>query len=264
MRVIDKSALTNKPFPIMELPDELRLKIYSFLLPCDIRIILDPENIQPPSPHALEVVDNYGGTLSLILTCKKMHAEVTEFVYTHNIVTVIKPIDMFDFLDSLGDTACKYITKLEVDIESGLGDIGNVWSTMSMCPKLENLRLIFYHEKTNWSRTLAMLVNHVLKNDNNLKIEIELYTSVHFIRRPKVAYDYEDQMELHYVWANAHAEIFSFTPPSPLRKITLTASVNPEAALGLERWDSGTGWHFKGQDSADVGMKLLRWEKDGE
>ena len=124
---------------LLALPAELRLEIYKALLPYKSRIHLDKRHIQRSWTHGNYHAVSRDVTLPLMLTCKRIQAEVTEFVFAHNIVVVQQPWKDDLFLSNLGANTREFIRNLHVDLVSGIGDLGRAWKTMGECPKLNNL-----------------------------------------------------------------------------------------------------------------------------
>lgn len=251
----------SSTFRFLDLPNELRLKMYRFMLPREERIYLDQEELQFPIPYVPE--ESYGSTLNLLQVCKQIHGEATEFIYTQNTVNIIKPTAAEDFLDSLGHTACQYICKLECHVENGLSDLGGIWQTLKKCPRLTDLRLVFYHELVNWSQTLAQLAIYKLgkSDDRQYSLDIELHRSIWCPPYP-VSY-YAEQFDTHMGDAWRHAMIYTWDLPVQLRRITIAASVSRSAAQGLLGWQDGSAtWKFQRAGGSDTEMKkTLRIEE---
>ncbi|EMR64461.1 hypothetical protein MGN70_009180 [Eutypa lata] len=239
----------TKGFPILQLPNELRLQIYGHVLPTDERLHLDPKSIRRPFPYVRKA---HREALGLLLSCNKIHDEVSQFLFSHNIVNVIDPTHVGNFLTRLGSVNSQFITCLEVHVKQGFGDLGHVWKTMDSCPKLKDLRLVFYHNREQWLNTLATLAHRVQQEQEkaflnpdtnaNIQLNLELYSSVWAAWYPETYYPSKFSQQMRH--ASAAAEVFSFSLPTPLRRITITASINSTLAKKFKASVEGEPWRF--------------------
>ncbi|RYP45014.1 hypothetical protein DL768_008579 [Monosporascus sp. mg162] len=261
----------DKAFPILALADEIRLEIYWHALPSNERIFLDPENFYAPLPYFRK---SYPDALNLLLTCKTICAEATQFLFSRNIVNVVDPPKKGDFLQDLGNVACQFITNLEVHVKQGIGELGYIWNTMNSCPKLSDLRLVFYHDRQQWIKTLAQLAHYAQKRhdspsgeDAGFQVGLELYKSIWAYGSSKNRYPDIFKQEL----ANAPRDfqVLPFKVPDPVRRITITASVNDPTIKGFSEYlDSkrlGTdSWCFEwtARKPGPPEVHHYRWVKD--
>ncbi|RYO88303.1 hypothetical protein DL766_003463 [Monosporascus sp. MC13-8B] len=261
----------DKAFPILALADEIRLEIYWHALPSDERIFLDPENFYDPLPY---VKKSYPDALNLLLTCKRIRTEVTQFLFSRNIINVVDLSKKGNFLQDLGNVACQFITNLEVHVKQGIGELGYIWKTMNSCPKLNNLRLVFYHDRQQWIKTLAQLAHYAQRRldsptgkDGGFELGLELYKSIWAYGSSKNRYPDIFKRELRN--APRDFEVLQFKIPDPLRRITITASVNDPTIRGFseyldsKRLDSDS-WCFKwtGHKRGTPEVHHYRWVKE--
>ncbi|RYP65581.1 hypothetical protein DL771_008235 [Monosporascus sp. 5C6A] len=261
----------DKAFPIFALADEIRLEIYSHALPSNERIFLDPENFYAPLPY---VKKPYPDALNLLLTCKKIRAEATQFIFSQNIINVIDPSIKGNFLRDLGDVACQFITTLEVHVKQSIGELGYIWNTMNSCPKLSDLRLVFYHDRQQWIKTLAQLAHYAQRRldsptgeDAGFQVGLELYKSIWAYGSSKNRYPNIFKQELGN--APRDFEVFPFKIPNPVHRITITASVNDPTIRGFSEYlDSknlgGDSWCFEwtARKRGFPEVHHYRWVKD--
>ncbi|RYP63644.1 hypothetical protein DL769_006899 [Monosporascus sp. CRB-8-3] len=225
----------DKAFPIFALADEIRLEIYWHALPSNERIFLDPENFYAPLPY---VRKSYPDALNLLLTCKRIHAEVIQFLFSRNIINVVDLSKKGNFLQGLGNVACQFIANLEVHVKQGIGELGYIWKTMNSCPKLSNLRLVFYHDRQQWIKTLAQLAHYAQRRldsptgqDTGFQVWLELYRSIWAYGSSKNRSPDIFKQELGN--ASRDFEVLPFKIPDPLRRITITASVTYPTIQGF-------------------------------
>ncbi|RYP34414.1 hypothetical protein DL767_004283 [Monosporascus sp. MG133] len=261
----------DKAFPILALADEIRLEIYWHALPSNERIFLDPENFHAPLPYFKK---SYPDALHLLLTCKRIRAEATQFLFSRNIVSVVDPSKKGDFLQDLGNVACQFITNLEVHVRQGIGELGYIWTTMNSCPKLSDLRLVFYHERQHWLKTLAQLARYAQKRhdsptaeDAGFQVGMELYRSHWGHRYTRNRYPDIFKQELRN--APRNFQVLPFKVPDPVRRITITAFVHDPTIKGFSEYlDSkrlgSDSWRFEwaSHKPGTPEVHHYRWAKD--
>lgn len=142
---------------LLALPAELRIEIYKHLFPTDKLILVN--RVDEASWAAEEIYDeaSRGVTLTMMLTCRKIHLEVTEIVLGSNRVVVTQPLDDNLFLDKLGATSRRFISDLAVYLTYGIGDLGRAWKAMDECPRLKKLFLFCPPDGLTWRKVLAQL-----------------------------------------------------------------------------------------------------------
>lgn len=245
------SVVMDDVFPILRLPDELRLEIYSHILPVDERLFVDPQHFYQPLPY---VSKPHREALGLLLSCKKIQVEAAQFIFSHNIVNVIEPVRVHNFLHDLGGVNRQFITNLEVHVKQGIGELGHIWATMDSCPKLKNLRLVFYHSRKPWIKTLAQLAYHVQQQQRDdlqntgrgatagVQLDLVLYSS---LWASSQAMDYHAlQFQKFMNVTSVASRVFPFHLPNPVRHITITASVNAAMGRKFEVVVSDKSWRF--------------------
>ncbi|RYP21605.1 hypothetical protein DL767_009222 [Monosporascus sp. MG133] len=262
----------DKAFPILALADEIRLEIYWHALPSNERIFLDPENFYAPLPY---VKKSYPDALNLLVTCKRIRAEATQFIFSRNIVNVVDPSKKGNFLQDLGNVACQFITTLEVHLKQGIEELGYVWNTMNSCPKLANLRLVFYHDRRQWIKTLAQLAHYAQRRldspageDAGFQVWVELYKSI-WAYAP-VKNHFPDIFKQELGNASRDFQVLPFKIPDPLRRITITASVDGTTMEGFGKylgseWPGSDSWYFKWTPRRPGALNVHHhhWVKDG-
>lgn len=231
-------------FPFLKLPSELQLQVYSYVLPKHGRLLLDPQNIYHPLPY---VKKSCPDALNLLLSCKKIHAEVTQLIFAKNMVNVINPIRGGDVLKRLGAAACQHLTTVECHVHEDIAELHLIWSTMKTCPNLTNLRLIFFHVKRNWLTTMAKLTYGSLEQQAaggaGVQLNLELYCSIWAHEKSNSHYTGIFQKALSS--ASPGSIGYAAMIPSPIRRITVTASVSKVPAGAFACAIDGTGWHFE-------------------
>lgn len=130
----------------LALPVALRIEIYKHLFPTDRFIHVDLNEEEQDNHDDIYTAATPGGTLSMMLSCKKSHAEVSWFVLVLGQIVIVHPLKGESFLDRLGATAREFNTHLAVHLTVDMGDLGNGWIAMHQWPNLEVLDL------TCWKR----------------------------------------------------------------------------------------------------------------
>lgn len=104
--------------PFLSLPYDIRLIIYKFAL---------IKRTGPPFPetqiHLHHRKDPESGTLcpSLLLTCRTIHAEANEILYSANVFTVVYPRIVLKWLERIGPENVKLVKKARVLVEVQTG-----------------------------------------------------------------------------------------------------------------------------------------------
>lgn len=245
---------------LLALPAELRLEIYKAILPRGTKIHVG----ERPTQHWASAGDSYnaasqGVTVPLMLTCKRFHVEVTEFIFSHNSIVVAQPVRNNLFLTKLGATARKFITDIEIDLESGIGDLGSAWNTMNECPRLRFLTLYCAPDKVTWRRVLAQLVqnaipNYVKPSDprfpemRGVCICVELCLMSSDILGLDDEASQIDMFEQSQLWAQAHSQVFSFSTPTPVRQFLVRSAdteIAREVFASRNQADRSNGWYLE-------------------
>ncbi|KAK6081547.1 hypothetical protein SCUP234_04752 [Seiridium cupressi] len=167
---------SEKHFPFFELPAELRLRVYSYIVPDDQRIFLDPDNIRRPLPYTW---NSHGSTKDLLLANKQIHAEAINFIFNRNIVNLIHPEDpRQDRFFNLGTSNHNCIRVLELHVPgTHLRGLEKQCAVMEKCPNLTGLRLVMYHD-LSWQAMFAELAYYATTHDKDMCLDLEAYTSV--------------------------------------------------------------------------------------
>ncbi|KAK7750123.1 hypothetical protein SLS62_007991 [Diatrype stigma] len=243
-------------FPILRLPAELRLQIYSHILPVNERLFLDPQHFYRPLPY---VSKPHREALGLLLSCKTIRVEAAQFILSHNIVNIIDPVR--NFLHDLGGINRQFITNLEVHVKREIGELGHIWTAMDSCPQLKNLRLVFYHSRKQWLKTLAQLAHHIQQQQQqkqqqeqrgdlqnigrgaaaDVQLDLELYRSIWASQ----ALDYHLlQFQKFMNVASVASGVYPFRLPNPVRRVTVTASVTAATARKFQVVVNDKSWRF--------------------
>lgn len=234
-----------------------------YVLPEHDRIFLDPQNIHRPLPYTHV---SHGATKDLLVVNKQIHAEAIDFIFGKNIVNIIRPrkSNIQPFLN-LGTLNQGRIRTLEMHVDhSLLKGLGRMWKALNNCGNLVTLRLVFYHEH-NWYTAFADLAEYVVSQDQNLVLDLELYTSIvapgwYTEQRNEYVHLHECLMEAASVRA-----VYSPKVPKPVRHIVVTASATPTGAYNL--WLSSRSedlqWGFKKLKlhQSPTPMTSLRWTR---
>lgn len=131
------------PFRVMDLPGELRLRIWRMVLGVGGRISLDPKAIRSPGAF-LGTKSTNDDIKPLLLVSKDVYNEVVPILYSTNTFCLIEPSAKDDSLSFVGDLALSSIRKLEVKVKYGLVDLGAIWDDLTQrCVKLKELKLVF-------------------------------------------------------------------------------------------------------------------------
>lgn len=234
--------MASEPFEFMVLPWEMRRNIYSCALSDHERVFLNPEKICFPLPW---VRKSYGDTKNLLLVSKEVHAEVIAFLFTHKMINIIYPDPSRNFIRELGPVASQYIKSIEVVVHRGLQDLQAMWPIICSLPKLQSMRLVFYHDLYNWSKTFAELAE-LHKHDKKFLLYLEMYTSIW--SPPKYGSWYRKNFNTCMVAAASSSNGMRSNMPQLLRKITITASVCRDAAVNIAKWRSSRAddvWRMK-------------------
>lgn len=105
---------------------------------------------------------------------------------------------------------------------------------MAECPNLSSLRLVFYHE-IGWIDCFGELAQYIMTQDENLVLDMELYTSVYGSEWYILLTHIILQDSIHN--AEITNAVNSLKVPKQLRQITFTASVAArEASLLLDQF----------------------------
>lgn len=249
-------------FPLLQLPAELRLRVYGFaLLKCH-RVVLDPGNYYFPLPYTLET-----STIAktLLQVNRQVHTEIIQYIFSRNIISIIRPVQYrTNILLKLGPSVHNHIRTIEFHIPVGysLCDLGRQWETMNNCPNLMHLRLVYYHADHWWS-AFGEFAHYVSSQNEDLVLNLELYTSV-------VASGWRHYDANYYVYngireAMTRSMVHELKLPKQLCTITLTVSAKSTAAQDLLRSAviSSSKWDFRKlhYQKGPPEMTSLRWCK---
>ena len=248
-------------------------RICKFILPCNQRLILDPDNITHPSCFERE---EYGETLALLQTCRQIRNEVLPALYFRNTITIINAAAMSEVPDpletSVGSRAYNEIKSLEFGMSKGLEELGHLWSDTLCLPKLEQLKLVFYHgDALAWMKqmtelTVAMTYEtqsiEELASSEGLELRVELFESVAVPRYG--APTYTTKINEYKSRAKTRSHAYRFVLPRKLKAIIISASVSPQAAFAFATYRHH-GWRFNSPPAPSTDThhrKTLVWEKE--
>ena len=170
----------------------------------------------------------------------------------------------------IGTKAYNETKSLELGMSKGLGELGYVWQDILNMPKLEKLKLVYYHgDHISWVKEAGKLMAAVMYDssavqalDGELEMKIEMYQSVDVPDWP--AATYTKKTDEYMKRAKSRMQVYSFSLPPKLSSITITASVAPQGSFAFATYRHG-GWRFNtpaGRNTDTHLRKTLVWEKE--
>ncbi|KAK6068600.1 hypothetical protein SCUP515_09452 [Seiridium cupressi] len=251
---------SEKHFPFFKLPAELRLRVYSYIVPDDQRIFLDPDNIRRPLPYTW---NSHGSTKDLLLANKQIHAEAINFIFNRNIVNLIHPEDpRQDRFFNLGTSNHNCIRVLELHIPgTHLRGLEKQCAVMEKCPNLTGLRLVMYHD-LSWQAMFAELAYYATTHDKDMCLDLEAYTSVVVLSVHIQQLEKSFRESLQRI-ATGPA-VYDLKIPRHVGHITVTVSTTNNTAERLLKFtDVYNQWAFKrvSYQKGSPEMTCIRWFK---
>lgn len=230
----------GQPFRLMDLPGEVKMGVYRQALPRYKRVALDRENVRVPSPFVGTNCDdpcdsacNADEYVNLLLTSRGVYREAMPLLYGGNTFCLIKPQASEHALSIVGRAALGHIQSLEIQVKSGLVDLGTIWDDLMLCTNLQYLKLVFYHDEAKWMATLSDLA---LLPQPKPALHLELYTSV-WANATKPASAVRAEMDNAFVAAARRAKVIRYTSIPAVKRITIAASVSAITGFALVSWD---------------------------
>ncbi|KAK9776382.1 hypothetical protein SCAR479_06994 [Seiridium cardinale] len=251
---------SEKHFPFLKLPAELRLRVYSYIVPGDQRIFLDPDNIHRPLPYTWT---SHGSTKDLLLANKQIHTEAINFIFNRNIANLIHPEDpRKDRFFNLGTSNHNCIRVLELHVpRTHLRGLEKQCAVMEKCPNLTDLRLVMYHD-LSWQTMFAELAYYVTTHEKDMCLDLEAYTSVVVlpVHMQQLEKSFRESLQ-HIATGSA---VYDLKIPRHVRHIIVTVSTTNDTAERLHRLtDVYNQWAFKhvSYQKGPPEMTCIRWFK---
>jgi hypothetical protein len=255
----EQSGGEIEPFRLMDLPPELKLRIYSMALPRRTRIALDPKNIRHPGPF-WGTRNNKPDIIALMQVSKTVYNEVIQLLYTTNTFCLIDPLASDQALSFIGTPALNNLRKLEVQVTNGLSDLGAIWGDLKQhCTKLAGLKLVFYHDHTNWLNTLADLA---LLPQPKPKLDLQLYASV-WSQGIQSAPAVRSRIDRAFQAAERRAKVVKYDEMPKINLITIAASVAGDTGFAFLTYNRNGKPAFEaqlGKETVDPPRYCVRWK----
>jgi hypothetical protein len=133
----------DEPFRVMDLPGELRMRIWRMVVSDRSRISLDPDNIRNPGAF-LGTQSINRDIVPILRISKAVYNEIIPVLYSSGTFCLIEPSAKDDALGFVGALALSSMMKLELKVKYGLTDLGAIWDDLTQrCTQLKELKLIF-------------------------------------------------------------------------------------------------------------------------
>lgn len=130
-----------KPFPILDLPLELRQRVFRYLLPEDETIKLKYGSRKLPKLHARKYAAGRPERASILLANKQLHREFTELVYAQTFsVPALSTLERFHLM--IKERNWKHIRSVEIlefSLKSNSAD--RVTTMLREAPRLRKLTI---------------------------------------------------------------------------------------------------------------------------
>jgi len=251
----------QKTFRFLELPTELRLRIYRYIIPKARRVILDPDCNTPLLFGKVEA--GLSDVITLLTLCRKTYLEAGPLVFRENTVTINNPMGPThgDVLGKRGTLACQNIVKMDIKLYEGLADLARMWQTLIQLPSLVSLKLILYHSRRKWLATLCDIASaRADKTHYTWDLQLELFTSIW--AEALLTDAYRRMIQTAFVNARDKSVMYPLQLPNNFKKLIVSASVGANAAYAFATYKDTTGFRFNSDGSSDTNvMKRLEWQE---
>ncbi|KAI1875961.1 uncharacterized protein JN550_001457 [Neoarthrinium moseri] len=241
-----KSCEEGMHFRLLDLPTEVRQLIFRLIVPHSSRILLDFRNIYRPLPYCPRI-DHV--SRSLVLVNKAICHEVTELIFSLNIVNIIQTTRMVRQPSGLGKMKLAYIRTLELHTQQRkISGFAEVLVLVNHCPHLIHARLVLYHTPF-WPSFYAKVARYVAFYNDKVQLDLELFTSV--VGRVTDRQGHPQRLGTYLserICDNSRDAIVGVLQlHQSLAHITVTASVIASAAGDLLGWRAPEPipWEFK-------------------
>lgn len=261
-----------RPFRLLELPLELRWEVYRHAVPSGGRILIDPEYARKPLPYSIAPCPD---ATCLMCVSKAMYAELCEFIYSRNAITVICPLSTkvcgsfavnppeFSWRPDLGRYStsgpplCEWIRTLELhdqyldrygqdgededdedDDEVSIKDLyPMVHRNRQIVNRCPNLQTlnIVLYHEMQWPAFFVELARY---SNEKLRLDLDLYTSV--VTRHDEVWQWKHAgrhvQELQAKSIGHSPWYWLYKRPGILRHIVISVSATGRAARELVEW----------------------------
>ena len=255
----------------LDIPAEIRLSIYKLCLPCNEKLVLDPQYIK----YAPRYRCSYEATTSLLRVSIKVHSEVIPLVYSRNTTTIIEPMRSLEFGENLSEVGLSQVRDIEVCVKRGLADLARLFRLFpAALPLARNLRLNFPRYKPDDVLTcLGELAWRAWVHQQYLvKIELHKLQEGSWVNRfPGLNVEWFTATKIvnAIVMGSDQAQVYDLRLPVQLKVITIAFSAERSAheVFSNSRGQNTSGdkhqidWRFNKDGNKDTEeCKYLVWD----